>query len=129
MTPERRKTILVISGTLVIGILIGVLGMGMFARQHYRGDRPPRGEMGKGSRQGFTKKFMHVVGADSSQLPALKPILEETMNKIDAIQTHSREEVRHILDSMEVKLQPILKPEQMERLKRFHEERRKGRGR
>lgn len=128
MTPERRKTILVIAGTLIVGILIGVLGMGMFARQHYRGERGPRGEMGRGSRQGFEKKFMHIVGGDSSQLPALKPILEETMHKIDAIQSHSREEVKQVLDSMEVKLQPLLTPEQMERLKKFHEERRRGRG-
>jgi hypothetical protein len=39
--------------------------------------------------------------------------------------------VRAVIDSMEVKVQTILRPEQMERLKKFHEERRKefrGRG-
>jgi hypothetical protein len=128
MTPERRKTILIIAGTLIIGVLIGVLGTAMFARKHYRGERGPRGEMSKGSRQGFAKKFMHIVEADSSQLPALKPILDETMTKIDVIQSHSREEVKQVLDSMEVKLQPILRPEQMESLKKFHNERRQDRG-
>jgi Spy/CpxP family protein refolding chaperone len=127
MTPERRKTILIITGTLIIGILIGVLGTGMFARRHYRGDRK---EMGRG-REGFEKNLMRVIQADSDQVHQLRPILKESMDKIDGIQSHSREEVRAVIDSMEAKVQTILRPEQMERLKKFHEERRKefsGRG-
>lgn len=125
MTPERKKTILIITGTLILGILIGVLGTGMVARQHYRGDRGLRGkEMGKGSRKGFARKLMHIIGTDSSKTPQLKPIIEETMDKIDAIQSRSRKEVQQVIDSMEVKLQPILTAEQLERLKKFHREKR-----
>lgn len=122
MTPERRKTILIIAGTLIIGILIGVLGTGMFARMHYRGPGFRGGkEMPRGSRQGFAKKLIHIVDADSSQAKAMKPILEETMNKIDAIQSHSREETQKIMDSLDAKLQSVLRPEQLEKLKKFHE--------
>lgn len=130
MTPERKKTVLIIAGTLIIGIVIGALLTGMFARQHYRGERSARGrDMGKGGRQGFASRLIRLVQADSTQVPLLKPVIEETMTRIDAIQGRSREEVRHVIDSMEVKLQPILRPDQMDRLKKFHTERRKERER
>lgn len=124
MTPERRKTILIIAGTLIIGILIGVLGSGIYARKHYGGPGQ-RGEMPRGGRRDFAKKLIHVVDADSSQAKAMKPILEETMNKIDGIQSHTREEMQKIIDSLDVKLEPVLRPEQLEKLKKFHAENRK----
>jgi hypothetical protein len=124
MTPERRKTILIVAGTLIIGILIGVLGSGMYARKHYGGPGP-RGEMQRGGRGDFAKRLIHIVEADSNQSKAMKPILDETMSKIDGVQSHTREEIKKIIDSLDVKLEPVLRPEQLERLKKFHEENRK----
>ncbi len=124
MTTERRKTILIVLGTLLIGILIGVLGSGFYARKHYAGPGP-RGEMPRGARQGFAKKLIRMVEADSAQAKAMKPILEETMSKIDAIQSHSREDTQKVIDSLEVKLQTVLRSEQLEKLKKFHQENRK----
>lgn len=122
MTPERKRALITIMTTLVIGILIGALSVGLWSKQS-RGGRPG-GRMDK--KEAFVKRIFAVIDADSAQAKQLKPFINETMTQIDSLQKHTDREVMKVIDSLEVKLRPILSEKQMQQLKEFH---RKGRER
>ncbi len=120
MTTERKKALLMMGVTFVIGVLIGVLGTGFFARNFYHGRRPmDKKEMSGRKRGDFVGKIFRVVDADSLQKKAIRPILEETMTRIDTMQAKGEKAAKAALDSMKVKLDLILRPEQIERLDKF----------
>jgi hypothetical protein len=119
MTTERKKAILVISITLIVGILIGVLATGMLARHHYGGSRKGGGWEQRGTRQGFAERIYKITGADSLQVNQMRPIVEQTMTRIDTLQRQTDRGVKAFMDSMVVSLKPILKPDQLAKLKTF----------
>ncbi len=117
MTPERKRALITIMTTLVIGILIGALSVGLWSKQS-RGGRP------LGWRQSgkavFVKKIFAVIEADSAQGKQLRPLINETITQIDSLQKHTDRQVATVIDSLEVKLRPILTEKQMQQLKEFH---------
>ncbi|MFY8036757.1 MAG: hypothetical protein ACOVMQ_06295 [Cyclobacteriaceae bacterium] len=119
MTLERKKAILVLSATLIVGILIGALSTGMMARQHYRGPQKQYRGNHSGNRNAFVDKIFRVTHADSAQAKQMKPVIEKTMIQIDSLENHSRREVKVLLDSMKASLKSILEPAQMEKLNEF----------
>jgi len=128
MTPERRRALLTMGATLVIGIIIGALATGMFARQFYHGRGGKRGEgreMRDGRRGTLTDKIFKVVKADSSQQKTMKPILDQTMSRLDEVEEKSNQDAYAELDSLKTKLHPILTAEQAERLEKFLSSKRK----
>jgi hypothetical protein len=138
MTSERRKAILFLSITLVIGILIGSMLPGFFWRmrhknmraegkEHERTEHPrDRQEMRK---EGFERKIYEITKADSVQRKAIKPILDETSARIDGLQQRSYSRMTEVMDSMKLKLKPLLSDQQMKDLEDFSQKaraRRKG---
>jgi len=123
MTPERKRALITITTTLVIGILIGALGVGLWSRQS-RGGRPPGWR--QNGKEAFVKKIFSVIEADSAQVKQLRPLINETITQIDSLQKDTDREVTKVIDTFEVKVRPILTEKQMQQLKEFH---RKGRER
>jgi hypothetical protein len=119
MTSERKRAIVVIALTLMVGILIGILATGMFARHHYHSDRKGFDKEHRGNRSGFAERIYRIVQADSSQKKQMQPIVEQTMASIDTLQQKTDGEVKALLDSMIVNLKPILKEEQLSKLETF----------
>lgn len=119
MTLERKKAILVLSATLIVGILIGALSTGMMARHHYRGPQKQYRGSHSSNRNGFADKVFRITQADSIQAKQMKPLIEETMIQIDSLESHSRQEAKVLLDSMKLRFKSILRPEQMEKLNDF----------
>jgi hypothetical protein len=119
MTTERKKAILVIFITLMVGILIGALASGMFARHHYRGNRKGFDKEYFRNRGGFAEKIYKITQADSLQRRQMEPIVEQTMTSIDTLQQKTNSDVNRLLDSMIVSLRPILKSDQLNKLKTF----------
>ncbi len=119
MTLERKKAILVLVGTLLVGIAIGALSTGMLARHHYRGPQKQYRGSYPGNRNAFADKIFHVTGADSAQAKQMRPVIEKTMIQIDSLENSSRKEAKVLLDSMKTSFKSILKPEQMEKLNAF----------
>lgn len=120
MTIERKKAIVIIVATLLFGILIGVLSTGMLARYHYRGSNRERHSEGSTNRRGFVEKIIRVTDADEEQATQMKPILENTVAQLDSIQNQTHRQARTVIDSMTSALKPILKQEQLEKLKKFN---------
>jgi len=122
MTSERKKALLMMAATFVIGIAIGALVTGMFARQFYhdRGGKRSEGrEMREGRRGTLTEKIFKIVKADSGQKKLMKPIIDQTISHLDEIEDKSNQDAYTQLDSLKVKLHPILAPDQIERLDKF----------
>jgi len=128
MTAERKKALLMMAATFVIGIVIGALVTGMLARQFYHGRGGKRGEgreMREGRRGTLTEKIFKIVKADASQKKLMKPIIDQTISHLDEIEDKSNQDAYVQLDSLKVKLSPILAPEQIEKLDKFLSAKRK----
>lgn len=122
MTSERKKALLLMSATFIIGIMIGMLITGMMARRYYRDRNGMLGgkiELNHGRRGNFVGKILHVVDADSAQARQIKPIVEATMHEIDRLQEQGDRDARMAMDSMKVKLASVLRAEQLEKLEKF----------
>jgi hypothetical protein len=117
MTRERKRALMILLLTFIVGIVIGVLACNVGGK--YYGRKGQRGWR-EGGREGFVSKVLHVVEASPEQQDQIKPLLEETMTRIDSLQMQTDRRVRGVVDSLEIKITPILKPEQLERLKEFH---------
>lgn len=122
MTPERKRALITILTTLVIGILIGALSVGLWSKQSRDGGRSTNSR--KGGKEVFIKKLFSVIEADSAQAKQLRPIINETIAEIDSLQKQTDHEMTNLMESFEIKAQPILDEKQLEKLKEFH---RKGR--
>lgn len=122
MRSERKKALMLISITFIVGVLIGALAVGLWSKQS-RGGRSTGWQ--QNGRESFIKKILSVIEADSVQAKEIRPHINETILKIDSLQVETNRNVRAVLDSLELKLTDILKPEQMERLKEFHRRGRK----
>ncbi len=128
MTPERRKALLTMAATLVIGVVIGALATGLLARQFYheRGGKRGEGrEMREGRRGTLTDKIFKIVKADSGQKKVMKPIIDQTITRLDEIEDKSNLDAYAQLDSLKVKLRPILASDQMKKLDKFLSAKRK----
>jgi hypothetical protein len=116
VTSERKKAIIVITATLIVGVLIGVLGTGILARYHYRGNRNYSDKQHRESRDGFAERIYRISQADSLQLRQMQPIVNQALKSIDMLQQKTDNEVKELLDSMIFNLKPILKADQLSRL-------------
>jgi hypothetical protein len=116
MTTERRRAIITISITLIIGILAGALGSGLWGRNHYR-HKGDRGNNEK--RMDFESKILKIVDADEVQKKVLKPIINMTTTRIDSLQSKTDREVRIVMDSLDMQFKSVLKEEQYAKFKEF----------
>ena len=86
MTSERRKSILILVATLVVGILIGLLVPGFFHK--YRGGneraRSGRDHGPDHKREWFAGTIYRVVKPDSAQAKQIKPIAEWASQQIES---------------------------------------------
>ncbi|MEK6780937.1 MAG: hypothetical protein AABY93_04495 [Bacteroidota bacterium] len=122
MTNERKKTILILSATLIVGILIGLLIPGFFHK--YQGNnqrgRGVRDRSSDHKKEWFVRTIYNVVKPDSAQAKQIKPITDWASQQIAAIEISSNSQMSAILDSVKIQLKPILTAEQQQRLTEFH---------
>jgi len=123
MTPERKRALLMIGATLIIGILIGGLGVGLWGNQSRRGGKSSASWRQEG-KEVFMQRILKEAEADSLQAKQMKPLMLETMARIDSLQMETDKKVRAVVVSFEEKLTPILREDQLKKLQEFH---RKGR--
>ena len=114
MTAERKKAVLYLSLALIIGILIGALVPGFFGRFRDRGRQSQRGQGG-----GLVHILYQIVKPDSIQLAKIKPLIEQTSVRIDYLQNGCNQEVRSMMDSLRLGLQPLLTADQLGQLDNF----------
>lgn len=130
MTTDRRKAILYLSLTLVIGIVIGSLIPGMYGRFYHRHPKMDgkewkdrregkRGVMSGDRRQWLEHTIIRVVKPDSDQVKAIRPLTQQATKQIAELEKGSNERMASIMDSLKLKLKPILSEEQNKKLEEF----------
>lgn len=121
MTSERRKSILILCATLIVGILVGLLVPGFFHKYEGRHGRGGRDMGNERKKEWFASTIYKIVKPDSAQIKQIKPITDWASQQIEAIEISSNSQMSAVLDSVKVKLKPILTEEQQKRLTEFHE--------
>lgn len=107
------KAALILLCTLFLGAGLGAVGEGALvnARNSHVQDlrRPP----------GFVAHMEEVIGPrDSAQAGVIRPYLEQTARRNDSVMRAAQGELRAGLDSMRRHLDPLLDPDQRDRLDR-----------
>jgi len=75
--------------------------------------------MREGRRGTLTEKIFKIVKADAGQKKLMKPIIDQTISHLDEIEDKSNRDAYAQLDSLKVKLRPILAADQIEKLDKF----------
>ena len=132
MTTDRKKAILFLSLTLIIGILIGSLIPAFFGRFRHRDRGDMRGgkenRMGghEGSKQEWlTRTVIRIVKPDSTQVKEIRPITAKAASQIAELEKGSNEKMIVIMDSLKINLRPVLTEEQNRNLEEFSSKARK----
>ncbi|HKJ45994.1 MAG TPA: hypothetical protein VJ991_09235 [Balneolales bacterium] len=112
MMKTRTKTILVIAGTLIIGIILGVFLTGAVMR--HRLNRIAEMQ----TRPGFVKIMEHIIQPTEKQKKEIEPILTNTAHRLTQVYVDKRKKIAQIGDSLRSELQPYLTDEQYQRLTR-----------
>ena len=108
------KAWLAVLGTLVIGIIIGLLLNGALSQRRMREMERMRGP------GGFVAEMEQLIHPrDAAQRDNLRPLLEEQDRRNRAIVDGARASMRADMDSFIVKISPILDADQLSRLKDF----------
>jgi hypothetical protein len=132
------KAALILSATFILGGALGALGAGAFARREARDDRgfpppgegpegrsgrggPPSGRRGGGPGPGGFVEHMETLLAplDSNQKARLRPYLDDTDRRNHEIVDGARTSMRVAMDSLRVKIAPMLDAAQLEKFDEF----------
>jgi hypothetical protein len=108
------KTALILLGTLVLGIIIGVLLGGPIARHHLRHPFPRRGP------EDFGAMMEMIIDPDETQREAIRDVLDRHSHRFMQINSRFRDEMSAMMDSLRQDLSPILTEEQQARLDERH---------
>jgi len=131
MTRERKITLLILTTTLIVGVLLGLLIPGFFHkyRSHENGrqDGHPGDHHRDGHRGDISKKdwfantIFQVVQPDSIQFVQIKPVTDWAAHEIGLLESSSNARMSAILDSVKIQLEPILTAGQKAKLGEFQE--------
>ena len=114
MTAERKKAVMYLSLAFITGILIGALVPGFFGRFRDRS-----GQFHEGPQGGLVHILYRVFKPDSIQSAKIRPIIEQTSDHIDVLQNGCNQEVKSVMDSLRLGLQPLLTADQLGQLDNF----------
>lgn len=111
----NTKTVLIIVGTLVIGIVIGALGSGFVVHRF-------AGRMAEARhRDMFVERMVELIDPTPDQEPRVRDILTRHAEKFSVLADGFHEDASALLDSLRSELDPVLTDEQKARLEERHE--------
>jgi len=107
----HKKSVVLILGTLTIGIICGALLSGIIRMN--RGD----GFSGPPSPERFSGFLLNrIVQPDDSQRSEIQRIMDDYRPQFEDTMSRHREEIRALIDSLQKEIDPFLTDEQRERL-------------
>jgi len=107
---SKAKSIFVLTGVLIIGIIIGALGSSLL-RQYMWEERVSRFR----TPEGYTERILDRIDPDPDKREAVKNILIEQHENLTEKFEHTRVRVEAHTDSVLLQLKPLLTEEQLER--------------
>ncbi|MBL7858973.1 MAG: hypothetical protein JNM57_14880 [Cyclobacteriaceae bacterium] len=121
MNNDKKKSIMALSITLIIGVLLGLLIPGAFHKIRQRGERGSRGPHYtlEHKQKWFASTIHRIIQPDSLQAQQIKPVTDWAAIGIDSIERSANLQMSNLLDSVKVQLNPLLSHEQRKRLEEF----------
>ena len=120
----KTKSIFVISGVLILGIIIGTFGSTVIRRnlldKRIEQFRSPRG---------FGNHIERIIEPEAHQIQAIEDVINKHHEKMQNISNQFRDRMKGNMDSLLKDLEPVLSPEQFDRLKERLKDRRQPFGR
>jgi len=110
----KTKSIFVLTGVLIIGIIIGALGSSLLRRNMLE-DRISRFR----TPEGFAERILDRIDPDPDKRETVENILLEQHKKLFKKFEHTRAQMEAHTDSVILKLKPLLTEEQLERATRI----------
>ena len=110
----KTKSILVLTGVLIIGIIIGALGNSLLTRSMWK-ERVSRFR----TPEGFTERILDRIDPDPDKRDAVEKILLEQHQQLAKKFENTRMEMETHVDTVLQKLKPLLNDEQFERAQHF----------
>lgn len=111
----KVKNTLIISGTLVLGLILGMLICGRYTKMRLNNFRNFYTE------KGFVKQFVKTVHPSPEQMKQLKPLFKENLDKNRALIKECKENKRMLYQEFRKKASEILTPEQLEKLDKLEQ--------
>ena len=111
----KLKNTLIITGTLVLGMLIGILICGRFTKVRLDKMKSFYTE------RGFKQQFIHTVKPTKEQMKQLAPLFKENFEKNRELMMNFRKGKQEIYKNFKEEASEILTPEQMKRLEEFEQ--------
>jgi len=68
------------------------------------------------SKRNLADRVYHITKADSLQKQKMKPAIDRTSKRLEALRTNYQKQEKRVLDSLSLQLKPILKEEQVKKL-------------
>ncbi|MGA2382618.1 MAG: hypothetical protein ABSG61_04205 [Gemmatimonadales bacterium] len=109
----EAKSVAILVATLALGVVLGMVGQGLLMRDRARRVAELR------TPPGFVSLVEEVIQPRAEQEARIRPILEESARSYDSAVASARVELGAVLDSMKLKLAPLLDDRQRERLARM----------
>ena len=72
------------------------------------------------AKRSFAGRIYRITESDSLQVIRMKPIVDRTSKRLDALRASFARQEKRVMDSLSLQLKPILKEEQMKRLEDFN---------
>jgi hypothetical protein len=123
MKTERIRSIGILVATLLVGFILGLLTRGVFSKVAGRRDQEKHADRGEHERQRkgdwLVSTIDRVVDPDKEQLEKIKSITSWASVQLDSIEGSANRRAAGILDSVRVRLRPILNDEQWHKFEKF----------
>jgi len=110
----KTKSIFVLIGVLIIGIIIGALGSSLIRNNMWE-NRISRFR----TPEGFTERILDRIDPDPDKREAVKNVLIEQHRKLFQKFEHTRVQMEAHADSVLLQLKPLLTDKQLERATHF----------
>ncbi len=110
MKNSRWRTILVLSGTLIIGFVLGMLTSVQIRNAQIRKFRS------FASQEGFGRWTLHVVDPSPEQKEKIMPVIKKYGRKNLELRKKYRKDFIGLMKDYKKELYPLLTPEQIQRL-------------
>jgi hypothetical protein len=108
----RKKTLVMLLGTLLIGIIIGALAMSIFTHRRWKSfSEPP-------TKERFIQKTTHLIDPDETQLKQIKPIIEKYSEKAYVLVKENSNQMFATFDSLYTELKPFLNDNQKQKFEK-----------
>lgn len=115
-----------LGSVFITGIIVGVVGVGVFMQHHFEGPRE-KGHFRERVKARMMEDIIDEVEPAPSAIPVIAQIIDEAALKLDTLRQENRPKFKAVFNELKIRISAELTPEQTKRFEELIDKRRKGR--